>query len=191
MERVISCTRDHHIAIRVDSEIELRGVCVADRDELYAAIDRNRARLREWLPWVIPGFNENDLSAFLRQKELDNETRISLTAQIRFQGELCGVVGLHDIELRDRNTSIGYWLDELFAGRGIMTRACRALVTQGFRNYNLHRIEIRCATGNRSSAGIAQRLGFTEEGVLRDAEWLHDHWVDLRVFSMLERDWSA
>jgi ribosomal-protein-serine acetyltransferase len=190
MEHGVSCTRDRHIALRVDSEIELRGVCVADCDELYAAIDRNRARLGEWLPWVIPGFNEHDLSAFLRQKELDNEARISLTAQIRYRSEFCGVIGLHDIDLRNRNTSIGYWLDERFAGRGIMTRACRTIVTEGFRNYNLHRIEIRCATGNRRSASVALRLGFTEEGVLRQAEWLHDRWVDLRVFGMLEHHWT-
>jgi ribosomal-protein-serine acetyltransferase len=75
-------------------------------------------------------------------------------------------------------------------GRGIVTRACRAIVSEGFSERGLHRIEIRCATGNERSAAIAKRLGFVHEGVLRDAEWLHDHWVDLNVFSMLEHNWA-
>jgi ribosomal-protein-serine acetyltransferase len=175
--------------IPVDDGIELRRVSAADCDELYAAIDRNRARLRTWLPWVGLTFGQSDLFAFLQQKEIDEAARVSLTTHIRFHGELCGAIGLHAINQRDRSTSIGYWLDEAYEGRGIMTRACRAIVTEGFREYGLHRIEIRCGTGNIRSAAIARRLGFVEEGILREAEWLYDHWVDLRVFSMLEQHW--
>jgi ribosomal-protein-serine acetyltransferase len=71
-----------------------------------------------------------------------------------------------------------------------MTLVCRALVSEAFSRYALHRVEIRCATGNVKSAAIPQRLGFTEEGTLRQAEWLFDHWVDLRLFSMLAQDWK-
>jgi ribosomal-protein-serine acetyltransferase len=178
------------LTIPVADGIELRRVSAANCEELYAAIDRNRSRLRAWLPWVTDTFQLSDLIEFVRQREIDNAARASLTTNIWFRNELCGAVGLHAIDQRDRNTSIGYWLDEKYEGRGIMTRACRAIVTEGFRKYALHRIEIRCATGNIRSSSIARRLGFVEEGILREAEWLYDHWVDLRVFSMLERDWK-
>ena len=189
MERSFSCTRNEHITIPVDSDIELRGACISDCSQLYAAIDRNRARLRQWLPWLRHDFNETDLRNFLQQKEADNAARVSLTTNILYKGELCGAIGLHDIDQRHRNTSIGYWIDRRFSGSGIVTRACRAIVTEGFRNYHLHRIEIRCATGNERSSAIPQRLGFRQEGVLREAEWLYDHWVDLLVFGMVEQDW--
>jgi ribosomal-protein-serine acetyltransferase len=188
MERDVANPRD--LIIPVNDEIELRAVSAADCAELYAAIDRNRARLRMWLPWVGLTFGQNDLFSFLQQKEVDNATRVSLTTHIRFHGELCGAIGLHVIDQRHRNSSIGYWLDQAYEGRGIMTRACRAMVTEGFREYGLHRIEIRCATGNGRSSAVARRLGFVEEGILREAEWLFDHWVDLRVFRMLEQDWK-
>ena|SRR5579863_3298219 len=197
MERVVSGTRDHltipvtiPITIPVDDGIELRGVSVADGPELYAAIDRNRVRLRKWLPWAGLAFEQTDLFAFLQQREIDNAARVSLTTHIRLHGELCGAIGLHVIDQRHRNTSIGYWLDGEYEGRGIMTRACRAIVTEGFRQYGLHRIEIRCATGNSRSLAIPRRLGFVEEGILREAEWVFDQWFDLRVFSMLEQDWK-
>jgi ribosomal-protein-serine acetyltransferase len=177
------------LTIHVGDGIELRPVRATDSAELYAAIDRNRSRLRTWLPWVGLSYTETDLLVFLQQREIDNSTKISLTAHIRFHGELCGAIGLHTIDQRHRSSSIGYWLDKAYEGRGIMTHACRAVVTQGFQQYGLHRIEIRCATGNDRSMAIPRRLGFVEEGILREAEWLYDHWVDLRVFSMLEQDW--
>jgi ribosomal-protein-serine acetyltransferase len=188
MEPGIAGARDR-LTIRVDDGIELRRVSTADCPELYAAIDRNRARLREWLPWVKDTFQLSDLVDFVRLREIDNAGRISLTTNIWSNGEICGAIGLHTIDQRDRNASIGYWLDAAYEGRGMMTRACRAIMTEGFRQYGLHRIEIRCATGNARSMAIPRRLGFVEEGILREAEWLYDHWVDLRVFGMLEQDW--
>src|ERR1700689_3868834 len=146
----ITITRDHLI-IPVDDGIELRRVSSADCAELHAAIDRNRARLRTWLPWVSDTFQLSDLIAFVRQRELDNAERISLTTNIRCHGKICGSIGLHEIEERDRNSSIGYWLDEAYEGRGIMTRACRAMGIEGFRQYGLHRIAVRCATAERKS----------------------------------------
>ena len=55
----------------------------------------------------------------------------------------------------------------------------------------MHRIEIRCGVGNTRSADVARRLDFIEEGTLSEAEWLYDHWTDLRVFRMLEQDWEG
>jgi len=179
------------VSISAGRGIELRPMVFAHAEELYALIDKNRARLREWLPWVVNSFGPNDLVAFIRDRERDNAARDSYTAVLFFEGAMCGSIGLHTIDRRDRNSSIGYWLDAEFEGRGIMTQACRAIVTEGFRGYGLHRIEIRCARGNAKSNSIPRRLGFAEEGILRDAEWLHDHWVDLRVFSMLEQDWPG
>ncbi len=171
--------------------IELRGVTLADVPALWTALARNRAHLRRWLGWFHNEFDENELAEFVRAREADNAARDSLTTLIRLNEELCGSIGLHAFNEKDRNTSIGYWIDAAYEGRGIVTRACRAIVTEGFREYGMHRIEIRCAVGNTRSAEIARRLGFIEEATLREAEWLYDHWVDLRVFSMLEQDWKG
>jgi ribosomal-protein-serine acetyltransferase len=170
--------------------LELRPVTLSQASALYASIDRNRARLREWLPWIHAAYGFDDLTAFLHERILEDAARTSLTTCIWAGDELCGSIALHLIDLRNRSASIGYWLDSAHEGRGIMTRACRAIITEAFRRYGLHRIEIRCATGNAKSCAIPARLGFTQEGTLREAEWLYDHWVDLRVFSMLESGWK-
>jgi len=175
--------------IRVDAGLELRPVRLEHAPALYAAIDRNRQRLRQWLPWLGLDYGIEDVHRFIAERKEDHRMRTALATTIWSEGSLCGSIGLHKINPLHRSTSVGYWIDGAYEGRGIILRACRAMVTEGFGHYNLHRIEIRCATGNGRSCAIPRKLGFVEEGILRDAEWLYDHWVDLRVFSMLEQDW--
>ena len=125
----------------------------------------------------------------MADRQVEHERRTALMCVVRHRAEIAGAIGLHTIDAVNRSTSIGYWLDEAHSGRGIMTRACRAVVTAAFRDYGLHRVEIRCATGNYRSCAIPLRLGFVEEGLLRQAGFLCDRWVDLRVFSALEQEW--
>jgi ribosomal-protein-serine acetyltransferase len=54
----------------------------------------------------------------------------------------------------------------------------------------LHRVEIRCGTGNTRSCAVPARLGFTREGVAREAEWVSDRWIDLVIWSMLQEEWE-
>ncbi len=76
-------------------------------------------------------------------------------------------------------------------GRGIMTHCVSALIGYAFRELQVNRIELRAAEENSRSRAIAQRLGFTQEGVLRDSEWLNDHYVNQTVYSLLKREWDS
>jgi ribosomal-protein-serine acetyltransferase len=71
-----------------------------------------------------------------------------------------------------------------------MTKGCQALISYAFNDLELNRIEIRCATGNRKSCAIPERLGFVKEGVVRQAEWLYDHFVDHIIYGMLASEWK-
>jgi ribosomal-protein-serine acetyltransferase len=176
--------------IPVDDEVELRILEEWDAPELFRLIEGHRAYLREWLPWVDYETSVEDSRSFVRrclQHYLDNE---GFTMGIRYHNQLVGVIGYHSINWPGRKVEIGYWLDADFQGRGIMTRACRAVVRYAFEKLQLNRVTILCATGNLRSRAIPERLGFTQEGTLREAEWLYDHFVDLVVYSMLAREWA-
>ena len=71
-----------------------------------------------------------------------------------------------------------------------VTKACRTLITYAFTELGLNKVEICCATENIRSCAIPKRLGFKQEGILRDAEWLYNHFVDHAVFGMLAREWQ-
>ena len=95
-----------------------------------------------------------------------------------------GALGLR-VERAQRAGELGYWLSERAQGAGVMTRCVRSLTAAALGELGLHRVVIRAATGNARSRAVPERLGFDHEGTLRDAEWLHDHFVDLEVYAHL------
>ncbi|MEX2116743.1 MAG: GNAT family protein [Bacteroidota bacterium] len=172
------------------SELQLRDLSEDHAPRLFELLAANRSYLREWLPWLDTQRSVHDSIQFIRTVRTHSERKESLSLGIWYQNELCGVISLHRIDWPNRATMIGYWLSADFQGKGIMTESCRALLDHGFTLLGLHRIEIRCATENLKSRAIPERLGFTKEAVLRDCEWLYDHYVDLIVYSMLAPDWK-
>ena len=104
-------------------------------------------------------------------------------------GEIAGTAGFHRIDRANASTSIGYWLASSHEGRGLMTAAVAALVAHAFGESRLHRVELRIAPDNRRSRALAARLGFREEGVLREAERFGDEHRDLIMHSLLAREW--
>ena len=177
--------------IPIDVDIELCLFEEADATELFGLIERNRGHLRQWLPWVDYETSIEDSRRFVRrslQSYLDNE---GFNLGIRYKGQLAGVIGFHTVNWPNRQVEIGYWLGANFQGRGVMTRACRAMVDYALRKLQLNRVTILCATGNVRSRAIPERLGFTLEGTRRDGEWLYDHFVDLVVYSVLAREWDV
>ncbi|HWJ04141.1 MAG TPA: GNAT family protein, partial [Verrucomicrobiae bacterium] len=99
-------------------------------------------------------------------------------------------IGLHYLDFNNRKTSLGYWLGEAFQDKGLMTASVRTLTKYCFTELNLNRVEIRAAVENIKSRAVPERLGFNQEGIIREAEWLGDRFVDHVVYGMLKRNWT-
>ncbi|HSK70354.1 MAG TPA: GNAT family protein, partial [Pyrinomonadaceae bacterium] len=67
----------------------------------------------------------------------------------------------------------------------------RALIDHAFNELKLNRVEIRCGFENTKSRRIPEKLGFKEEGVIKQAEWLHDRFIDLVIYATLANEWQA
>lgn len=169
-------------------KIELRLIDRSHTETLFKLIQSNRDHLRPWHPWVddlrSAGDVENRISAW-QQQQAGNR---GFYTGIWFNGQLCGIIHHVNVDWTNRWTALSYWLDASHQGRGIMTTCCRALVTHGFLAWKLNRITIECATGNIRSRAIPERLGFKLEGVVRGAEWIHDHYVDHAVYGLLRSE---
>jgi ribosomal-protein-serine acetyltransferase len=175
---------------------ELPGGCVLrafeerDAEELDRVIEANRVYLARWLPWVEAENGVESRREFIRSTRRQALAHDGFVAAIVDDGAIVGTIGFHRVDRVNRATSIGYWLAEDRQGRGTMTEAVRALTAHALGAWRLNRVEIRVAVGNERSAAVPLRLGFLEEGVLREAELHGDRYLDLRVFSMLARDWA-
>jgi len=158
---------------------------------IFAVVDRDRAYLREWLPWVDLTEDAEDTRKFVQTTLQQFADNLGLTAGIWSGSEYAGTIGAHKIDWLNRKVELGYWMASAFQGRGIMTDACRLLTGHAFEEWELHRVEIHCAPGNQKSCAIPLRLGFQLEGVMREAQLIGRKYFDSNVYSMLARDWKA
>ena len=158
--------------------------------QIFAVVDRERAYLREWLPWVDHNSEVEYTLSFVKTALQQFASNDGFSAGIWNGDEFIGVIGTHRIDWLYQRVEIGYWISQKFQGRGIVTDACRAVIDHAFNEWGLHRVEIHCATENEKSCAIPKRLGFQFEGVLREAQLLNGRFVDINVYGMLAPEWS-
>jgi ribosomal-protein-serine acetyltransferase len=177
------------LTITADAEVELRILEPADAPALIALIDASREHLREWLPWVDNNRTAEDSLRFITGSLDKYGANTGLSMGVWYKGRLSGSIGFVNIDMLNRHAVIGYWLDSSLTGKGIMTRACKAMLDYAFDTMAFNRVEIYVSPGNAKSRAIPERLGFTNEGTLRKVEWLNDRFVDGVVYGMLREEW--
>jgi ribosomal-protein-serine acetyltransferase len=168
----------------------LHATTIADADEAFAVVDAERDRLRDWLPWVDGTGSVDVEREFLASVEAGNTVGTAVGLTLRVDGGFAGLLGLRIDGMHD-SVEVGYWLASAYLGRGLITRSVAASIDLAFGPLGLHRFQLRAATGNRRSRAVAERLGMTHEGTLRDAELLADGYVDLELYSLLSTEWPA
>ncbi len=177
--------------IEIKPELAIRPARLSDADCLFALVEQNRRRLRQWMPWADDTRSVDDTIRFLRSCEEDLAAGKALHCVVLVGGEIVGVVGMNRIEEASMSAPVGYWLDGMYEGNGYMTLSCAALIDEVFRRFSLERVEIRTATGNTRSAAIPQRLGFSYVGVIADGEKVGRRLFDLKVYAVSREEWLA
>lgn len=161
---------------------------------LFQLVDQHRPYMQAWLPWVAHTHAVSDTLAFIDHCDMALAANTDMVFVMMYRAEsgapaqVCGCIGLHEINFSNRRASIGYWLGQTFQSRGLMTQAVAALTDMAFEQLGLHKISIHCATANRQSRAVPERLRFVMEGVLRQHERLHGGYVDLAAYSRLVSD---
>jgi ribosomal-protein-serine acetyltransferase len=175
---------------RLSESIELRVLETRHAAEFFRLVRKNYDRLLVWCPWLDRVSSIESARLFLREKLERFVNSNGFTAGIFDEGKLVGVIALEYIDEPNSITEIGYWLDSDAEGKGLVFRSCRAVIDYAFHELKLGRIQIRCATGNRRSRAVAEKLGFHREGIIRRCERLFDRTVDLVVYGMLSDEWD-
>jgi ribosomal-protein-serine acetyltransferase len=160
-----------------------------DADELAAVIHANGEYLAAWMPWVPEDYDRDSALEFIRRARQELADSRSMQLGVTRAGAIVGVAGLHAIDHRHLYGSVGYWLAAEAQGHGTMTLAVAALCDHAFGTWRLHRVEIRAAPDNARSRAIPERLGFQQEGVVREVERFRDRWRDHVVYGMLASEW--
>ncbi len=174
---------------RINDRIELRLLQLTDTEELFSLTDTNRNYLRVWLPWLDSVNLAADTKKFIESTLEQFSHDRGLVAAICYESSMIGLIGYNYIDRQNRTGYIGYWLSKDYQRQGIMTNSCQAIIDYGFTTLKLSRLVINCATENKASRAIPERLGFGREGTTHDAEWLYDRFVNHEIYALLYQDW--
>jgi [ribosomal protein S5]-alanine N-acetyltransferase len=162
----------------------------------YPAWSALRAASRKFLtPWE-PLWPPDDLSraAFrARMKRYARDVQEDLAYPffifLANGGALCGGLTLSNVRRGVAQTAtLGYWIGEAYARKGLMTEAVQALMPFVFDHLGLHRLEAACLPHNAASIRLLKACGFTQEGYARQYLRINGEWHDHLLFAILAED---
>jgi ribosomal-protein-serine acetyltransferase len=176
---------------KIDDSLEMLLPRRHDAESLFRVIDANRQHLRKWMWWVDKTQSPDDVEKWIDQVRQGFAVHGRGDFLLLEDGEIVGGIGNNADMHWEGAVEVGYWAAEHAQGRGIVSRACRALVQDMFASGVIHRVQIRAEAQNTRSWRVAERLGFTYEGMLRRVHWYNGRWVDHYLYAMLRDDWQA
>ena len=108
---------------------------------------------------------------------------------VEYDGQFVGQVTISNLVRGSAQfASIGYWIDERYAGRGITTRAVALAVDHSFGPVGLHRIEIAIRPENSSSLRVVEKLGITQIGFAPNYLHIDGDWRDHAIFAITREE---
>ncbi len=178
------------LCIQVSEEIQLRLLEERHVEDYYALIERNQAYLQAWIAVDAYEGSVETLRAYVKQRLLQFVNGEGYHLGLWYQESLVGIVDYRP-NWRNRTVELGYWLDAALQGKGIVTQACRTMVRHAFEEHQVQKVVISCSIDNPRSRAVAERLGFVQEGILRQVVRLHDRCVDGVFYGLLKEEWQA
>lgn len=104
---------------------------------------------------------------------------------------LIGHIALYAVKrLPYSSAFVGYAMDEVYAGQGIVTEAVEMVVRFAFATIGLHRVEAYVAPENKASIRVLEKAGFQQEGILRKLLYINGEWVDHCMYAILDEEWG-
>lgn len=167
----------------------------------YGAWRTLRLESRNFLEPFEPRWSEHELTARnfaakVRRNRRDAQNGVEYSFLI-FVSDihphlLVGGMTLSNIRRRAaQNITLGYWMGQRFAGKGIMTRAVALVLPFVFDTLSLHRIEAACLPDNVASRRVLTRNGFQEIGIAENYLQINGAWRDHMLFGLTRERYDS
>ncbi|NMR20667.1 GNAT family N-acetyltransferase [Cellulomonas fimi] len=170
-----------------DGDVRLRGLTRHDGRTWLALRASNAGWLDRWeasSPVPVPG-PPPSFAQFVRQLSRQARAGTALPFAVDHEERLVGQLTVSGIAYGSlRSATIGYWVSQHVAGRGIIPTAVALATDHCFGALGLHRVEINVRPENAASLRVVEKLGFRDEGVR--VRYLHiaGEWCDHRTFAL-------
>ncbi len=109
--------------------------------------------------------------------------------KIESQGKIIGEISLKNIRWFNRKAELSIFIAKEYRGRKLGHRAVNMILDYAFEKMNLHRLEAEVLAFNEQVTGMLKKLGFKEEGRLREAKYYNGKYYDIIRFGLLRREY--
>ncbi|MET9519882.1 GNAT family protein [Streptomyces sp. NPDC002994] len=157
--------------------------------EFLAHMDRGREYIGRYIGLAAAATDLDSARAFLQSYAEKQAADAGRIYGIWLDGTLVGGVLFRTFDAAAGNCEAGCWLEEAAVGRGLVTRATRALIDWAVDERGMHRVEWLVASANTASVNVAKRLGMTRDAVLRESNPYRGVRHDMEIWSVLAREW--
>ncbi|WP_371495953.1 GNAT family N-acetyltransferase [Kitasatospora sp. NBC_00374] len=143
----------------------------------------------EVMRWMEDGYRQTLATVVkgLAERERNRYQDVLYGVEAKADGRLVGLVRLHGAEPETGIAEIDVYLGEKdHWGRGYATDAMRTMCRYGFEQMRLHRIQLTVVAENHPARHIYQKVGFVEEGRLRQSFRRDGRWHDQLLMGLLE-----
>lgn len=166
--------------------VRLRPLRRRDQDAWQRLRRRNAAWLLPWEATAPDGtVPRASFSGYVRQLNRAAREDTGYAFVVEYRGELVGQVSVAGVNRGSlQSASIGYWISEHVAGRGIIPTAVAMVADYCFTDLGLHRVEINIRPENTASLRVVAKLGFRDEGLRRSYLHIQGRWADHRTFAL-------
>ena len=146
----------------------------------------NRTWLRKWEATNPVGPMSFDVRSSIRHLQSNARAGLGLPFIIEYQGELAGQLNVSSISYGSVSmATIGYWVSERFAGKGLTPTAVALASDHCFFTVGLHRIEICIRPENTNSLRVVEKLGLQQVGYAPRFLHIDGAWRDHRLYLSL------
>ncbi len=137
-------------------------------------------------------FSKKDALKLLQKKKITRaaKSEFAFGIALKATNEIVGGIDLHHVDLKNKNSELGYWLGKNYWNKGIMTEAVKLALKFGFKKLKFHRIYANLFSKNIASKKILEKLGFRLEGRMREKRWRENQWHDVLNFGILNREYK-
>lgn len=174
-----------------DDGAELRPLEPWQAAEFLAHIDRARELVDPWIPFAARATDLASARALLQRYADMQAADTGRLYGIWLEGTLVGGVLFRIFDAESGNCEAGCWLEAAGQGHGLVTRAIRKLIDWAVDVRGMHRVEWVASSANTRSVAVAQRLGMTRDGVLRESYPYRGVRHDSEIWSVLAPEWRA
>ena len=181
----------------IGGRVMLRPLRVDDWDAWREVRLRCRDWLEQWEPLPEPGSTDPALEreafrarcgAWDRQRHFDAAYGFGL---FLLDGRLAGEVSLGSVQRGPfQSAFVGYWIDQAYAGQGLIPEAVVVVLRFAFEDLGLHRVEAAIVPRNKRSRSVADKIGMREEGVSERFLQIRGVWEDHVRYAITSEEWQ-